>query len=383
MSHRRPKLFYIVPIFIFALALVTWALASRASRPSKTTTALARAVYYSANPADREEALSTLRKMPQSHVPDLVRMLESRDSSFLITMWSWTRKIPKPLRKVSRMLPPLRGSQDRSAAARCLGLLGSQASSAVPALSKALQTDDRQTCFESARALGAIGEPAWTALLMECADRDPNIRFAVVSTIQLNSNVWPIAASALLNALGDENVDVRHAASGAWSSAGPSLLPFLATELADSDSRKRCLAATALTCFSPARAEITLPLLQLLQDQEVACRIQALRTFARFQFPNPQINEHLLMSLNDPAAEVRSEAARALSTSRRPAKGAVPALIKLLHDPDPGVRESTAFALGSIGPAASEARPALQASASDTNDSVRIACLDALAKTSR
>ena len=138
----------------------------------------------------------------------------------------------------------------------------------------------------------------------------------------------------LINALKDEDKNIRRNAAYALARIGKDAVPALITALKDEDSDVRSNAADALGKIG-ADAKEAVPV--------------------------------LITALKDEDNYVRSNAADALGNIGTGAKEAVPALITALKDEDYYVRTSTAEALGKIGKEAKSAVPALRAALQGAN----------------
>lgn len=193
-------------------------------------------------------------------------------------------------------------------AARALAMLGSDASEAVPSLTRSLESSSPDIRAMAVKVLGAIGPMAAPVL------------------------------PGLLAALEDENQVVRGAAVVALRGVGiasPEVIAALGKILEDTDREMRRRALAALSELNP-RSINTVPLLRPM--------------------------------LRDPDPEIRAEAIVALGQRGSEAAGVVPELIGILNRASPSLRWRAADALASIGAEAEAAIPALEVAAAQSSD---------------
>lgn len=157
------------------------------------------------------------------------------------------------------------------------------------------------------------------------------------------------AIPALIEAMGNENPDVRRGASRAIRSNGPAIIPFMIKALRNNNDRIRESATQMLYGLAPdARNAI------------------------------PALTE----TLGDPNQFVRQWAATALERMGHlfgPLLNvAIPGLVKLLRDDDYVVRTWAAHAIGSIGNHAESAIPALENAKNDEDSDVAEAATEAI-----
>ena len=131
----------------------------------KTVRAWAAQLYAPAQ-RPRDEASAALRAMGPRAIPELVRLLQARNSIFRKLAWSMPRAVPRRLRLfILRNVRIPDAAFVRRSAARALATIGPDAHAAVPALARALRDSEREVRWEAAEALGAIGEQSVTELV--------------------------------------------------------------------------------------------------------------------------------------------------------------------------------------------------------------------------
>ena len=106
-------------------------------------------------------------------------------------------------------------------AAHTLGLFGTKAKSAIPALSSLIQDGNADIRFAAAQALGEIGtEAVVPALTKALQDKDENVRVSAVTALQQIGSLAQQAKPFLIKALWDGNWYVRSRAASTVSKLG-------------------------------------------------------------------------------------------------------------------------------------------------------------------
>jgi HEAT repeat protein len=144
---------------------------------------------------------------------------------------------------------------------------------------------------------------------------------------------WP--TSYWVDALADQNPDVRQSATSALTQGGPSseqAIPALIAALEDPNAQVRWGAAGALGEIGRRAEQVVPPLVKLLSSHSAPDRIWA---------------------------------ATGIGLFGRDAKAALPELVERLGDSSPDVRSKIAWALGRIGPDAKAAVPKLMETVED------------------
>lgn len=157
-----------------------------------------------------------------------------------------------------------------------LETLGSEAASAVPALSEALEAKSRFVRWAAARTLGKIGPvgkiasavPGLTRLL---EDPDLDVRLTAAGSLERLGPVAAMAVPSLTKSVGSSDAVLRIAAIRAVVGIGTDAVPALpavASTLADADPRVRKTAAEALGRFGPAARSAVEALTKALDDAD-------------------------------------------------------------------------------------------------------------------
>ncbi len=189
----------------------------------------------------------------------------------------------------------------------------------IPALIKALQSEDRKVRFNAA---------------VELNKRSPAAEEAI---------------RALIRATKDDERVVSNAAIAALAAIGSPALPSLIRALADDeDPRVRTGVAAAIAGVDRSGLDAKLivpPLLKAVNDPDPRVRTQAICTLGTLQ-ETACITLLIQKLKTDSNADVRRAAAVVLGDFGSASKGAIPALVQAVNDPDPRVRTQAICTLG-------------------------------------
>lgn len=310
--------------------------------------------------------------------------------------------------------------RNRSRAALALGLLGDQATEAVPLLVRALNDPDVNARFDALSALSMLDHPdegVIDALVAKLGDDSLNVTNymspAPVLVVTLAQH-GEAAAPALARALRNKDESVRFGAADVLRRIGPAAaaaVPALIESVSDPYDLAQRAAIEALGKVGaaarpavPALRSIwveqdlltpdglaTNPLVQAigaalasigadpppdlareLSAAEASRRFAALGLLAGF---GPRAKPHAALVerlLSDPDEAVRESAAVAISRIDPPGRAAVARLVAALTDGDPSRRREAASTLGAMGCVAGDAVPALVLRLQDEDSDVRL-----------
>jgi HEAT repeat protein len=256
---------------------------------------------------------------------------------------------------------------------------------AVPALIKALASDDPRSRWFAAEALVRFdeeGRAAVPALLKLLKDKDPFVRSAATRALgQVGADV-PELVAPLTAALKDEEPRVRKAAVqalGAMALTAKAAIPALVETVGhDGDRDVRLWAIFALSHMGPAAKPAVAVIPSALQNHQLrgaaAELVMNIGPEAKDTIPA------LRPLLDDPDAWLRWGAVDALGGIGPEARGAKTALIKALADPEYGVRHRAATALARLGANDAAVAEALARALKDPSAFVRVKAALALVK---
>jgi HEAT repeat protein len=319
-----------------------------------------------AGPAPTEPARAVIQKFGPEAVPDLVRMLRTKDSLFARPVRVLGPKLPRRLHaRLRRLFQVDHTVQRRYTAAMALGLMGTNAAPALPALVQALRDETMTVSMTAALDLGRLGTISLPGLMSALAD--PSVtarRAAMTGLIQLG----PAAADAvpkLVNLLKDP-AD-RPMARMALQAMGKPAVPHLAQQLNDPAEESRLDAIEILGQIGWLAREVIPALREAARDRSPAVRSKAITAlFQICQRCDPVVST-LQNALDDEHQAVRRLAARHLSADPQTASKTVQMLLRKVAEDGSDAKQRAISSLGLIGPKAREAVPALRTLAEGDN----------------
>jgi HEAT repeat protein len=191
---------------------------------------------------------------------------------------------------LTQLIFDLREADDvlvRRAAARALGELGSEATSAVSALEEALADDDREVCRLACYALGEVGPQAKAAL------------------------------PALTKSLQDEEFSMRLAAAFAIQKINPDSEAYV-SELTRAMRMGEGGTIVSVGQLGPSATWAVPTLIELLKDHRPGIRRLAAEALGQIAVNAEGVESALRGALRDQDDRVRQAAQKALETLRRP-----------------------------------------------------------------
>ena len=259
--------------------------------------------------------------------------------------------------------------------------------------SKWLIDGDDSRRVQAAQELGSLdaeSEVAAPVLLRALkTDRSAPVRKrSIVSLVDVVNKLrdgptTEAAAASLVEALGDEDADVRRAAADALGRIGPepkAIMPALLRASADGSEWVRGAAVFAIGVIE-RKAKIDEPeargaIIQAMIDPSLHVREAGLYAFWAVADNSTAFSVALLKD-DDPRARLAAMAA--LARESRLASRIVLELTEALADPDPAIRAGAAKVLGNVRPLPGPAVIALGQALGDPDEAVREAAARALA----
>ncbi|MGB7443992.1 MAG: HEAT repeat domain-containing protein [Coleofasciculaceae cyanobacterium] len=246
--------------------------------------------------------------------------------------------------------------------------------SQIAPLIRQLTDSDFRVRHDAADAVVKIGSPAVPALIEALNDENKQVRWRAASALGDIGAEASSAVPTLIETLQDEDEYVRRIAAfslGKIGSAATAAVPNLVEALHDSDLNLQSVAAYALGKIGSEDATAVSELIEALQNSKAEVRWNAATALGRIGAEPSSTVPALIEALQDKEKYVRRSAADALGQFASQAAPAVNALVKALQDENKYVRLNAASALGQIGAEAKPAVPALIKALQDEQVEVR------------
>ena len=334
------------------------------------------------------DALGGMGRDAVAAVPDLVRFLKSDDQSRSAAAGlALARILPRGSEVLGDAVPVLvkalkRKEQSiRGDATRALTLIGAPA---LPLLIEVIerQMDDPELVRDAEAALegmGADAAPAVPALIKALQSQDENVVMGAARTLGIIGSAAKAAVPELRKMLGHTNPTVRaHAASslGDFGSVASAAVDDLLKATQDSDSQVRREAVEALGRMGSAASSAVPALIAALDDPAAEVTVNAALALRRIG----PASVPLLVPVINQNAKQRQLAVLILREFGGQAKPAVATLTKALESDDTAFVRDVIMTLARIGPAVRTAAPALMNMLKDDSNKLRGPAAYALAK---
>jgi HEAT repeat protein len=267
----------------------------------------------------------------------------------------------------------------RSNAAAAIGTCVRSVKGAAPVLVALLADPDEQVRLFAAKALNGVRpdlivEP----ILPRLAEEDPKRRVEAAKLLGYAMERGDAALPALIEALGDENAEVRLMAVGALGVMNPSkAAKDLAKLIGDDDVRVRKAVVQSLGRARGAKAIALKALAKVAGDEDHQVAGPALRAMKDLDASAGVPTFLAALSSENPL--VKAAALLALGSAGDKADAVVPAIVAALADESSTVRGAAFSALRTLGEKAGAALPALLARAREEASPDRAGALGALA----
>ena len=329
-------------------------------------------------------AAATLQELGTKAIPGLIQLLKNKDSFFRKQTWRHVPRLPLRLRQnIARRFPPPQADVVREAAARSLGRLGTNATVAIPALSRALQDTQGRVCWEAAKALGALGKDSVPVLTQALDAKDARVRLAAVCALGQMGPEADAAVPSLVRSLSDPDRVIQNSAAYSLTTMGTRGMLALVEAAEHGEAPARAVAASMLTNSYLPHLRASSELLKMAQNESPATRKRAIEALRTIRVSGGPAIHASIRALTDPVMDVRLAAIRTLGARGGQNEEAVGALTGCLNDESPLIREEAARALGDLGAHASAALPELTRLAQGQEATVSAAAKGAMGKISQ
>jgi HEAT repeat protein len=301
-----------------------------------------------------DAAIEAVRHIGRDAVPEIISLLESRDSSLRQRFLKWF----SDHHVVKLAYTPV--LEDHHRAVLACNAIGPEAKPAIPALIALLNDGDYQRRYPGyvGAALGRIGPEAVVPLIGSLTNSDFKVRTEVATSLGHFRTSGPIVVPALIRCLQDSSTHVR--AIAAYSLAliaqePTTAVPALVGVLGDANLYVRRNACRALGEYKEQAQSATAPLFAALEDSDPTIRATAAISLARIESHNDATIEKLMPILIEQLQDIRgytNEAIQALGECGSRGRPAEPALLECLKAAEPYTREAAAKSLKAIDPEA-------------------------------
>jgi uncharacterized protein (TIGR02996 family) len=227
----------------------------------------------------------------------------------------------------------------RLRAVKALGVMGTKATSAIPALTEMVKGSKKEDDSASRQAVALLGvlrakEAVKDELAKGLDSADTAERLTAVEAMAKLKLRTKSAGSSLCKALADESDEVRRAAAQQLRYIAAPSMPFavepLRQALSDRDGEIRSFAAVALGKIGPKASAAAPDLLRLLNDPAATDRRNLVDAVVKIGVNLPEVLDVVLAARRDPGtAQVLADA---LTKWRTFPPAAVPALRELVRD---------------------------------------------------
>ncbi len=245
-----------------------------------------------------------------------------------------------------------------------------------------LGAEQQQVRQRAIYRLRRIGKPAISSLINALRRTEPTVRSGAAKSLGLMGSVARRAAPALARSLEDPVEGVQQEAMDALRRIGREAVSSLTKALGHRKRQDvRILAARALGRIGPEAVRGGLSaLVRALNDPHKNVRIEACQALARIGKPAAAAVPVLITLLGDKFDKVQQAAKRALAKLGEPPLSALPGLIQIMSSKFTSVRQTSASYMGSWGAEGRGAVPALLAALGDPVSEVKVASVDSLAE---
>jgi len=286
----------------------------RASCQGKHTSDWAAQLYTLSEPRGTNAAAVAFRAMSSNAVPALRALVNRREPRYEKTFLKYGRQIPvKPRTYLFQKLKPGRTIEYRLGAIQALGLIGPNATAALPELLEALAATDSRVRWMTAQNIAHLGPDAIAALIPLLTNADVHLRHAAVYALgEARTNALP-AAPALIYRTMDTNESVRASAYYSLSRIGQEALPgTIAIAVTNANAEVRNAAFRSLIVLLPPPGRVPNSLLTL-STNTAAMRRLAILSLNRSRLTNDYALALYQAGLEDEDSSVREATQRALA----------------------------------------------------------------------
>lgn len=289
--------------------------------------------------ARRVKAEQVLREAGPKVIPFLAGEIEHRENRFESLARSIGRRMPEKIRSAGRKLFGSKTVWDKLAAAKALELMGTNATSAVPALTNALRDPHTALQQQASAALGQMPE-AVPALITALDDPSYDVRTHACLALRKLGPQASNAVPRLMQIVTNEPGAIVTLATFALSSIGQPAIPSLTESLFHTNAHIRKLSAETLGNMDAYGVPAVPALVQAAKDPDAVVREKAIGAIAKIDRTTPEADTALIEALNETNQMTRALAVEAIASRPRAVRHHIQVLERLVDDPNPKVRET-------------------------------------------
>ncbi len=329
-------------------------------------------------------------EIPPERLEQIGKLLSNEDSDMRSAAARVVSEMGSEAKDLIPQLQKLFGDEDsdvRKAAATAVGKMRSEAKDLIPQLLELLKDQDPDVREAAAIAVGEMGSEAKNLIpqLLELfRDKDSvNLCYALAEAVgNIVSEAKDLIPQLQKLLSDDELFCVRRpvaAAVGKMGSETKAFIPQLQKLLIDDDSHILAAAATAVGNIGPEGKAFIPQLLKLLSYEYLSSvREAAAIAVGKMGSEAKPFIPQLLELLRDESSFIREAAAEAVGEMGSEAKDLIPQLLELLRDDDSNVRYTAAIAVGKMGSEAKDLIPQLGKLLADESSFIREAAAEAV-----
>ena len=314
-SGRRRLSFVIFTVAILA-SLALWLSEREPAYKGKRLSEWLELWGSSGDEDEMRNAEAAIRQIGTNGIPFLLKWIRYEPRTGKQPMQALVEKLPVRLRSNRLVYRFMQNRTERRAdeAEMGLAILGPQATSAIPELTRQMNNYGKTNCALSAmRSLGCIGSAALPTLMAAAEDQRCPCRFAAVATIAMNfrgTNGLP-ALPVLVRCAGDPDPRVGRAsilAMGALKLEPQTIIAALTNRLHDPRPDIRTAAVYALGAFKEQARELLPVLSEAFKDRDVGVRLEVVAVAEKFKEQIPELALLLNEATKDTDQNVRAAA---------------------------------------------------------------------------
>ena len=321
---------------------------------------------------ERQRAAEALRNFGAEGLPYLSRELTNPPSLVQRAAKAISGRVPQKVKApLRRIYSPPNEMAEKIAALNALKAMGTNGTSAIPAVAKVFRESNVGISSAAAMTLAEMGTNSVPVMIAALDDGDYNIRSLachVLASFHTNS----VAAVPRLGRIArEERGPISSAAVHTLSRIRGPAIPVLTELVADTNVTVRSQAIYALGIIGAEARSAREAVLGALDDSVAEVRVRAVQTLGALEFISEDGRRAFRGALDDPDPSVRFAGVTAIGLRPRLARENMERLIELLKDESPGVRGAAAFAIGQTGERGMDALPALEQLLEDSDEAVK------------